>query len=250
MLIKSEYELKKIKEASSVAAITLRELLDAAKPGITTLDLDVLGQNILKDFKAESAPKYFYKFPASICICVGNEVAHGLPSERIIKEDDLVNIDVSVVLDGFVADNGASVYFGNDKRIKRLCKVSKDAMYRAIDALKAGLLVNEVGRIVEYEAKKNNFTVIKNLCGHGVGRKIHEEPAEIPNYHDVYNKKRFRENSVIALETFVSTKSEQANEKGDKWTLVCEKGEFVAQYEHTILVTKGGFEILTHENGI
>lgn len=243
-------EVENLKIASDIAATILKELTQKVKEGVTTESLDNVAKEMLSDLKAISAPHYFYNFPKQTCISINEEVAHGIPSEKkVIKEGDMVNVDVSVVYNGFVSDNGATVYLGDNSELKNLCEVSKRALYKSIEIVKPGVKVNEIGRIIEQEAFKNGFKVIKNLCGHGVGTKLHEEPTEIPNYHDIFNKKKIKEGNVLAIETFVSTKSDYIKEKG-KWVLIAEKGGYVAQYEHTVLVTEDGFEILTHKNGI
>ncbi len=180
-------------------------------------------------------------------------MAHGVPSaEKILQEGDLVNIDVSAELNGYWADNGGSFILGEDLHGHgKLVETSKEILKKAIKNIKGGVRISEIGRLIETEAKKAGYTVIKNLTGHGVGRSLHEEPHEIANYCDSFNTTRFRKNSVVAIETFISTKSTIAEtHAADGWTMTGNKGGFVAQHEHTIMVTGGEPFIFTAQKGI
>ncbi len=252
MSITKEEELIGIKKASEAVAITLKEMSNYAKPGMTTKQLDDFGGQLLLKLGAKSAPFVSYGFPGWTCISVNNEFCHGIPSNmRILQDGDLINIDVSAELDGFFSDNGSSFVLGNDKfQYQNLVDASKDILHKAIYNIKGGVRISDVGLLIETEAKKRGYKVIKNLTGHGVGRKLHEEPDEIPNFRDKYNTGRFRKNSVVAIETFISTTSSYAETLQDGWTMVGNKGGFMAQHEHTIIVTDGKPIILTEMNGI
>ena len=168
-----------------------------------------------------------------------------------LAEGDLVNVDVSAELNGYWADNGGSFVLGEDVHGHgRLVAASKDILRKAISNIKSGMRISELGRLIETEAKKQGYTVIKNLTGHGIGRSLHEAPHEIANYCNRFNRDRFKKNSVVAVETFISTRSTIANSQPDGWTLVGNKGGFVAQHEHTIMVTDGEPFIFTAQNGI
>ncbi|MBS1528008.1 MAG: type I methionyl aminopeptidase, partial [Bacteroidetes bacterium] len=201
---------------------------------------------------ARSAPVLTYDFPGHTCISINREIAHGIPTaEKMLREGDLVNIDVSAELDGYWADNGGSFVLGRDIHgHARLVETSKKILKKAISNIKGGVRISEIGRLIETEAKKVGYTVIKNLTGHGVGRSLHEEPHEIANYGDRFNIGRFKKNSVVAIETFISTRSTIAETGADGWTLRGNKGGFVAQHEHTIMVTGGEPLIFTAQNGI
>ncbi|MGN6396806.1 MAG: type I methionyl aminopeptidase [Mucilaginibacter sp.] len=252
MSISTESEKIGMQQASDAVATTLRKMREYAKPGISTRELDEYGGELLAQFGAHSAPKLTYDFPGYTCISINDEVAHGVPSaDKILKEGDLVNIDVSAELNGYWADNGGSFVLGEDIHGHgKLVQASKDILKKAISNIKGGVRISEIGRLIETEAKKAGYTVIKNLTGHGVGRSLHEEPHEIANYCDRYNVTRFKKNSVVAIETFISTRSTIADTQEDGWTLSGNKGGFVAQHEHTIIVTGGDPEILTSQNGI
>ena len=252
MSITKEEELIGIKKASEAVAYTLREMRNYAKPGMTTKELDDFGGKLLMELGAKSAPFVSYGFPGWTCISLNHEFCHGIPSNsRVLAEGDLINIDVSAELDGFFSDNGGSFVLGDDKyRYQQLVDASKDILHKAIYNIKGGVRVSDIGFIIETEAKKRGYKVVKNLTGHGVGRKLHEAPDEIPNYKDKWNTTRFRKNSVVAIETFISTTSTYAQTLGDGWTMVGNKGGVMAQHEHTILVTDGKPIILTEMNEI
>jgi len=252
MSITTEDERIGIQQASDAVAVTLKKMRAFAQPGMTTKELDEYGGKLLAEMGAHSAPKLTYDFPGYTCICVNEEVAHGIPSaQKILKEGDLINIDVSAELNGFWADNGGSFILGDDIHGHgKLVAASKEILKKAISHIKGGVRISEIGRLIETEAKKAGYTVIKNLTGHGIGRSLHEEPHEIANYNDRYNTQRFKKNSVVAIETFISTRSTIADTQADGWTLHGNKGGFVAQHEHTIMVTGGQPVIFTSQNGI
>lgn len=252
MSITQESDLAGMHAASEAVACALREMRAYAAPGISTKQLDDFGGKILSDFGAKSAPNLTYNFPGWTCISVNNEFCHGIPSEkRILQEGDLVNIDVSAELNGFWSDNGASFVLGQDVNgHQKLVDASLHILQKAIFNIKGGVRISDIGFLIETEAKKRGFTVIKNLTGHGVGRSLHEEPGEIANYRDRFNLTRFKKNSVVAIETFISTTSTYAETLEDGWTMVGNRGGFMAQHEHTIVVTDGKPIILTEMNGI
>jgi len=252
MIIKTDEELMGMKEISEIVALTLARMREFVKIGMTTKEIDEYGGKLLREFGAKSAPYESYKFPGYTCICVNKEVAHGVPhNRRKLEEGDLINIDVSGEKNGFWSDNGGSFIIGEDiNGHEPLVTASKEILKEAIYAVKAGVKINEIGRIIETGAKKRKYRVIKNLAGHGVGRSLHEPPEDILNYRDRFNKDRFKKNSVVAVETFISTKSTVAVEQSDGWTLVGNKGGYVTQHEHTIVVTNDEPIILTAKNGV
>lgn len=252
MSITSEAELKGMQKASEAVAVTLKEMIKYAEPGMSTKELDNFGAKILSAFGAQSAPFLTYGFPGCACISVDNEFCHGIPSEkRILKTGDLINIDVSAELNGFWADNGGSFILGEDvNQHQKLVDASKEILRKAISNIKGGVKIADIGFLMETEAKKRGFTVIKNLAGHGIGRSLHEQPDELFNYKNKYDSRRFKKNSVVAIETFISTNSTYAIELNDGWTMVGNKGGYMAQHEHTIVVTDGNPIILTEMNDV
>jgi methionyl aminopeptidase len=252
MSITDESELEGMQKASEAVAYTLKEMRNHAQPGMTTKELDEYGGKILNDMGAKSAPLLTYKFPGWTCISVNREFCHGIPSEKtILAEGDLINIDVSAELNGFWSDNGGSFVLGNDiHQHQKLIDASKEILHKAIYSIRGGIRISDIGFLIQSEAKKRGYKVIKNLTGHGVGRSLHEDPGEIANYKDPFNFTRFKKNSVVAIETFISTKSTYADTIEDGWTMVGNLGGFMAQHEHTIVVTEDKPIILTAMNGI
>lgn len=252
MSITKEIELIGMQKASEAVAYALKEMTKYAQLGMTTKELDNYGAKILSDFGANSAPYLTYGFPGYTCISVNNEFCHGIPSDkRILKEGDLVNIDVSAELNGFWADNGGSFVLGEDiNQHQKLVDASKVILKKAIGNIKGGVRIADIGHLIETEAKKSGFKVIKNLGGHGIGRSLHEQPDELLNYKNKFDLRRFKKNSVVAIETFISTTSTYADTLNDGWTMIGNKGGYMAQHEHTIVVTDGSPIILTEMNGI
>lgn len=252
MSITNESDLIGMKKISEAVAFTLKEMCGFAKPGMTTKEVDDFGAKVLKSFGARSAPALTYGFPGCTCISVDNEFCHGIPSDqRILKEGDLINIDVSAELNGFWADNGNSFVVGNDlNNHSTLVNASKEILNKAINNIKGGVKISDIGLLMETEAKKRGFKVIKNLGGHGVGKSLHEEPDELMNYRNRFDNRRFKKNTVVAIETFISTSSNIAVELKDGWTMVGNKGGYMAQHEHTIIITDGQPIILTEMNEI
>lgn len=252
MTITKELEWIGMQKASEAVAYALKEMTKYAQPGMTTKELDNYGAKILSDFGANSAPYLTYGFPGYTCISINNEFCHGIPSDtRILKEGDLVNIDVSAELNGFWADNGGSFVLGEDiNQHQKLVDASKFILKKAIANIKGGVRISDIGQLIENEARKRGFKVIKNLGGHGIGRSLHEQPDDLLNYKDRFDQRRFKKNSVVAIETFISTTSTYADTLNDGWTMVGDKGGYMAQHEHTIVVTAGSPIILTEMNEV
>ena len=252
MSITSEDELIGMQRISQVVADTLRQMRAHVKPGMSAKELDDFGGSLLESQGAKSAPKLTYGFPGWTCISVNHEVAHGIPSStKIFEEGDLINIDVSAELNGFWADNGGSFILGRDlQNLQPLVETSKNILRKAIAQIKGGVKISEIGKFIETEARKSGYRVIKNLAGHGVGRSLHEEPHDILNCYDRSNNQRFRKNTTVAIETFIATESMYADQQADGWTLLGNRGGYVAQHEHTIMITEGKPMILTEANEI
>ncbi|WP_212004405.1 type I methionyl aminopeptidase [Chitinophaga sp. HK235] len=252
MSITSESDLQGMKRVSEAVATTLKEMRYYARPGMSAKEVDEYGGEILKKLGAKSAPRLTYGFPGWTCISVNNEIAHGIPSAtKILQEGDLVNIDVSAELDGYWSDNGGSFVLGQDlHQHQPLVDASRTILYKALHQIKGGVKIADIGKLIENEAGRAGFTVIRNLAGHGVGRSLHEAPEDILNCYERRNKERFRKDSVVAVETFISTRSNYANQAQDGWTLIGNRGGFVAQHEHTIVITDGEPVILTAANEI
>lgn len=181
MTIEQEDQLDRLKRVGAVVARTLKAMIAAAEPGMTTRELDALGRTLLERDGARSAPQSTYDFPGATCISVAPEIAHGVPGEPTLRAGDLVNIDVSADIDGYFADTGASFAIPPvSAKAERLCRDGKRALWAGINAVKAGAKLNEIGRAVQKFADRGGYTLIRNLASHGVGASLHEEPREIP----------------------------------------------------------------------
>ncbi|MDG5473270.1 type I methionyl aminopeptidase [Jeotgalibacillus sp. ET6] len=245
MIVKTDEELQALKKIGAIVAEIRDEMRAATKVGITTSELDKIGERKFTEYGAVSGPKGEYNFPGYTCISVNDEVAHGIPGSRVIKEGDLVNIDVSGSLDGYFADTGISFVVGDNPELTKLCETAELAFYEAIKKAKAGSKKSQIGKTVSRVARANGYKVITNLTGHGVGRSLHEKPDHILNYFDPWDNELLQEGSVIAFEPFISSKADFVEEQSDGWTYKTPDGSLVAQIEHTIVITKGEPLILT-----
>lgn len=252
MIVKTEEELQGMQRVSEAVALTLQKMTTYTQIGMSTKDIDEYGRELLEALGAKSAPFETYGFPGYSCISVNNEFAHGVPSDKVIlKNGDIINIDVSAELGGFWSDNGCSFVVGEDLQgIQHLVDTSKEILLEAISQISGGVRIADIGKLIETKARKAGYTVIRDLAGHGVGQSLHEEPDAVVNYYDRYDKRRFRKDSVVAIETFISTKSTFIKKASDDWAFIGDKGGFVAQHEHTILITSDQPIILTAANGI
>lgn len=246
MIVKTAEELQALKEIGKICGTIRDEMIKMTKPGITTKELDDFAGTLFEKYGAISGPKGEYDFPGYTCICVNDEVAHGIPGNRIIEEGDLVNIDVSGSKNGYFADTGLSFVVGEgDPVLFKLVDVAEKAFEAGLTKIKPGTKINTIGKIVYQTARANGLTVIKNLTGHGVGRSLHEAPDHVYNYFETRDKTVLEEGMVLAFEPFISTGAEEVYEESDGWTFTTEEKSYVAQLEHTIVVTKDGPLILT-----
>jgi methionyl aminopeptidase len=246
MTINSEKDLEGMRRIGRIVARCLQYMQSKLGPGMTTGELDLLGGKFLESMGARSAPMLSYNFPGHTCISVNEEAAHGIPGPKMLKAGDLVNIDVSAELDGYFADTGGSSIIPPESKFHlTVCAAAKRALEKAMLEARAGAKINRIGLAIETEAKKSGLTVIENIGSHGVGRALHEEPKFIAGYYDRGDKRILRENQVITIEPFVSSGARRVFENGDGWTLMTNPGVFTAQYEHTLVVTKGRPLIMT-----
>jgi methionyl aminopeptidase len=249
MIVKTQEDLDALKEIGRICALVRDEMAKAVKPGITTLELDLIAKRLFEETGAESAPMGEYDFPGYTCISVNDVVAHGIPSDYVLKEGDKVNIDVSASKNGFFADTGLTLNIPpvSDKN-KKLLEVAKLSLYRSIEKAMPGTMTNNLGRAVFNTAQSHGFTVIKNLTGHGVGKTLHDHPENIFNYNERRGASLVKEGHVLAIETFISEKDDYVEEYPDGWTLKTPHHNYIYQFEHTVVVTKDGPMILT--NGV
>ncbi len=250
MQIESERDLRGMWQVGQVCGLTLKRMLDSAEAGMSTRDLDDIGRDCLVKMGAQSAPLQAYSFPAWTCISLNDEAAHGIPrKDRIIRAGDLLNVDVSAVLEGYWGDTGATIIVPPlQKPLLKLCDATKGALELAIGLARPGTRVRTIGRAVENHARRQGYRSIRNLGGHGVGRHIHEEPS-VPNFYNRRERAVLRDGMVLTLEPFLSTGSGRIKTDDDGWTLRNADGGLSAQYEHTVIINGDEPMLLTKVEG-
>jgi methionyl aminopeptidase len=246
MSINDERDVEGLKRVGAIVAAARDAMGARVAPGVSTAELDAIGKAILDRHGARSAPRLAYGFPGVTCISVNDQIAHGIPSEKcVLREGDLVNIDVSAELDGYWADTGASFPVGMVcAEASALLQATRLALQDGMSQVRAGAPLRNIGRAVERRAKQCGFKVIRNLCGHGVGRNIHEEPS-VPNTFDRQDRTVLRAGLVITIEPFLTLGATMAVQDPDGWTLRSSDGSLGAQFEHTMIVTGRGPIVVT-----
>jgi methionyl aminopeptidase len=247
--VDDERDLAGLRLAGRAVADARDAMAAAVAAGVTTAELDAVGREVLARHGARSAPQLAYGFPGTTCISVNEEAAHGVPSpRRRLRDGDLVNVDVSAELDGYWADTAASLPVGQVAPVAgRLLQASRLAQRDAMAAARAGRPLRHVGRAAHRRATRHGFHIVANLCGHGVGRHVHEEP-QVPSVEDPRDRTTLWEGLVLAIEPFLSITPTRAVDAGDGWTLRTADGGLVAQHEHTVVVTKGKPLVLTESS--
>jgi len=246
MTADSTKDIQYLKAIGRVCAETLRKMTGGVRAGMTTRELDEIGRAFLEAEGARSAPQVTYNFPGMTCISVSPVIAHGIPNEHVLREGELIHIDVSAELDGYYADTGASLVVSKRERnLDKLLDATKSTLTKALRAAKAGNQVNGIGRTVQNEARKRGYNVIYDLTGHGIGRKLHESPKEILNFYNPNDRRVLNEGLVLAIEPFLTTGVGRVIEERDGWSLRTSDRAIAAQFEHTIVVTRNEPIILT-----
>jgi len=248
--IKSKADIGKMRIAGKLASEVLEMIGQHVKPGVSTEELDqICHEYIVKEQNAIPAPLNYKGFPKSICTSVNHQVCHGIPSDdKILKESDIVNIDVTVIKEGFHGDTSKMYHVGKPSILaERLCKVTQECMYKAINIVKPGLHIGDIGAVIQKHAYDNNFSVVKDYCGHGIGRNFHESP-QILHYGIKNTGMRLEEGMTFTIEPMINSGKYKTKLLNDGWTVVTQDHSLSAQWEHTILVTSNGYEILTLRN--
>ncbi len=237
MTIEAERDIIGLVKAGQVVGAALRVMQEQLRPGMTTRQLDNIGETVFRQHHARSAPRITYQFPGATCISINDEAAHGIPGERVIQEGDLVKIDVSAELDGYFADANLTVPVGAvSPRKQQLIDCARSALDHAMAVARAGRPVNVIGRAAEKTADHAGFRVIRELPGHGVGRALHESPS-VPNFYLRRANTLLRAGMVITIEPHISMGSGQIVTERDGWTLKTRDGSPVASFEHTVVIT-------------
>lgn len=246
MSIESVADLKGLKHVGRITRETLDALEQHVCAGATTAELDAVAASIFARHGARSAPAMEYGFPGHVLISVNDEIVHGIPGPRRLRRGDLVKLDVTVEKGGYVADAARSVVVDDDgsATAHRLAACAEEAFLAALAVVRAGTRVNEIGRAVERHVRRRGFSVVRGLCGHGVGRRIHEEPT-VPNQYVPWQRDVLTEGLVFTIEPMISAGAGQSIQDADGWTIRTRDGSLAAHHEHTLVVTRGAPLVLT-----
>ena len=243
--LKNENDIKNIRESGRILAETFEELKKHIEPGITTLDIDKMAENYIKSRKAIAAFKGYMGYPASICISVNEEIIHGIPGKKILKEGDIISLDLGIDLKGYISDSALTLPVGNiSDKDKKLLKVTEECLYLAIDQAVAKNRISHISKAVFTHAKKYQYGVVRDFCGHGVGFSVHEEP-QIPNYINSGPNPRLKKGMVLAIEPMINLGVDEVYILEDGWTVKTADNMNSAHFEHTVAVFDDHAEILT-----
>lgn len=247
IVCKSQSEIDKMRRSGHIVRQILDELKNLVAPGVTTMDLEKFADKKIREFGAKPAFKGYYDYPCVLCTSVNEEIVHGIPSaKRVLKAGDIVSIDCGVVLDGYYGDAAITVAVGDSvsPERKKLLEVTEASLYKAIEKVKIGNTISDIGAAVQEYVEANGFSVVREFVGHGIGTKLHEEP-QVPNFKSRGADTRLREGMVLAIEPMVNSGRPEAKVLDDKWTAVTADGSSSAHFEHCVAVTRDGPLILT-----
>ena len=246
MTADTEQDIQALKAIGHICAETLRKMMEVVRPGMTTGELDDIGRGLLESVGARSAPEVAYQYPGATCISVSPVIAHGIPGKYVLKDGDLIHIDVSAELDGYFGDTGASMWVSKrSPEVHKLLEATKATLAKAVNIARAGRPLNEIGKTVQQESRKRGYNVIYELTGHGIGRGLHEDPGEVWNFYNPRDHRILKDGVVLAIEPFLTTGQGRIKEESDGWSLRTADNAIAAQFEHTIIVTKNELIILT-----
>ena len=245
--IKSAREVKIMRQASHIVATVLREVMGMVEPGQTTGDIDAYAEKRIREMGATPSFKGYHGFPASICASINNEVVHGIPSpKRVIRQGDLLKVDTGAYFEGYHGDSCITICVGDaPQEAQTLSRVAKEALMAGLSQVKAGNTLLDIAGAVEDHVKANGFSVVEDYTGHGVGRNLHEEPSVFNFRTDELPNVTLRPGMTLAIEPILNAGSKACRTLRDQWTVVTRDGSLSAQWEHTVLVTSDGCEILT-----
>ena len=245
IVYKSPKEIEKIKVAGAIVAKTLKLLFDNIRPGITTAELDNIADEHIRSCNAKPSFKGFNGYPASICVSIDDEVVHGIPGPRVFQEGEVVGIDVGVYKDGYHGDSAWTGAVGEvDDETKRQLEVGIECLKRGIDKARVGNCIGDIGNAIQTYAEENGYSVVRDLVGHGVGKKLHEDP-QVPHYGKAHTGLALKPGLVIAIEPMINAGVYQVKMLEDNWTIVTADGKRSVHFEHTIAVSENGPVILT-----
>jgi methionyl aminopeptidase len=247
IVCKSAGELEKMRRSGRIVRQVLNEVSSLVKPGVSTMDLERAAEKMIRDSGAKPAFKGYYDYPCVLCTSINDEIVHGIPNEgRVLKAGDIVSIDVGVVLDGYYGDAAVTVPVGQEvsPEARKLLDVTRESLGRAIEQMRIGNTIGDVGAAVQELVEANGFSVVRDFVGHGIGTRLHEDP-QVPNFGSRGHGTRLKEGMVLAIEPMVNAGKPGARLLEDKWTAVTEDGSASAHFEHCVAVTKNGPLILT-----
>ena len=245
-IIKSKEERERIRAAGHIVAEVLAELRTAVRPGMTTGELDSMCEAALHRSGAKSSSLGYHGYPKSLCTSVNEEIVHGIPGERVLREGDIVTLDLAASYQGWHADSAITVPVGQvAPEVQHLLKVTEDALYRGIAAARAGNRVQNIGRVVQQYVEDAGFSVVRHYSGHGVGRSMHEDPQVLNYVEPSYPRIMLKPGMVIAIEPMVNMGGIDTAILDDAWTVITADGSYAAHFEHTVAITEGDADILT-----
>ncbi len=243
--LKTEREIQIIKNNGRILAQTLRLLGERIRPGIKTAELNRLAEDFIKGRGAHPAFKGYRGFPSSICVSINEEVVHGIPGERSIKEGEIVSVDVGVLKDGYYADAACTYPVGEiSEQAQRLIQITRLALENSFRVIREGKYVSDISHAIQAFVEQNGFSVVRDLVGHGIGKRMHEEP-QIPNFGPPGQGVLLKNGMVLAIEPMVNAGSHEIETRDDQWTVITRDGSLSAHFEHTVAVTENGPEVLT-----
>ncbi|HLE21639.1 MAG TPA: type I methionyl aminopeptidase [Vicinamibacteria bacterium] len=249
---RSEAELEKMHQANVLVANVLEDLSQSLEPGMTTADLDRMAERSIRQAGAEPAFKGYRGFPATLCVSINDEVVHGIPSpKRVIREGDLVSLDLGSVVEGFYGDGAITVAVGEvSESLRRLLEVTETALDKGIEAVKVGNRVSDIGHAVQSYVESQGFSVVRDFVGHGIGTALHEDP-QVPNYGEPGKGPRLLPGMALAIEPMVNVGAHFVKTLSDNWTVVTMDGSYSAHFERSVAVTENGPWILSrpHPSG-
>ncbi|HEU4691667.1 MAG TPA: type I methionyl aminopeptidase [Vicinamibacterales bacterium] len=245
IVCRSQNEIEKLRRVNQLVARILSELRQVVVPGITTADIDELAERRVREAGAEPAFKGYHGYPATVCASVNEQVVHGIPSSRPLVDGDIVSIDMGAKLDGFYGDCAVTVPVGTvSPQATELLRVTEEALFRGIDSVRPGARVSDIGAAVQQHVEAQGFSVVREFVGHGIGTSLHEEP-QVANYGPAGHGPRLSEGMVLAIEPMVNAGKPAVKVLSDGWTAVTRDKSLSAHFEHTVVVTREGCEILT-----
>jgi methionyl aminopeptidase len=253
--LKNELDIEKMREASKLTSEVLDFITPHVKPGVTTDELDKLCHDYIVDVQKaipaplNYAPSGHKPYPKSICASINHQICHGVPNDKVLKNGDIVNLDITVLKDGYHGDSSRMFYVGEPSiQARRLCEITYESMWLGIAQVKPGATLGDIGHAIQSFAEKNGFSVVREFCGHGIGKKFHEDP-QVLHYGKPATGIKLQAGMIFTIEPMINAGKRDIKQLGDGWTVVTKDHSLSAQWEHTILVTDTGYEVLTLSAG-